>query len=249
VAGVAVVAVGFWNINNGLALSGIDFSFGSWGIANASLGDPGQPVPVVAGVQTVSMKVSGYDYLPSRFTVQAGVPVKWQVDGTDAAGCARVIVASSLGVTKYLAPDKVTDITFTPKEPGRYRFTCSMGMTTPGAAFTVVPQTTVNPVVSSTTAAPAPAAVSSQKLQMEVSYEKGFYPDRFTIKKGVPVEMAIDDKVPLGGCMSVMVIPKYDVTLPFQIGENKLSFTPTETGTVYATCSMGIKLVQFTVTD
>jgi hypothetical protein len=49
--------------------------------------------------------------------------------------------------------------------------------------------------------------------------------------------------------MSVMVIPKYQVTVPFHLGENKVSFTPTEAGTVYGTCSMGSRMVRFDVID
>lgn len=84
---------------------------------------------------------------------------------------------------------------------------------------------------------------------MEVSREHGFYPNSFTVKRDIPVELTIDAKVPLDGCMSVMVIPRYDVTVLMKLGENKLKFTPTETGTVYVTCSMGSKMVQFAVTD
>jgi hypothetical protein len=32
--------------------------------------------------------------------------------------------------------------------------------------------------------------------------------------------------------MSVAVIPKHDVTIPFELGLNRISFTPTETGTI-----------------
>lgn len=82
---------------------------------------------------------------------------------------------------------------------------------------------------------------------MSITNERGFYPDTFTVKKNVPVELTIDDRVPLGGCMSVMVIPPYQITLPLKLGENILKFTPAEEGIVYATCSMGSEMVQFLV--
>lgn len=84
---------------------------------------------------------------------------------------------------------------------------------------------------------------------MEISREKGIYPNSFTVKKDVPVELTIDTKVALGGCMSVFVIPKYNVTIPMKLGENKVKFTPTETGTVAMTCSMGSKMAQFNVVN
>ena len=63
----------------------------------------------------------------------------------------------------------------------------------------------------------------------------------------MPVTLDIDDKVPLDGCTSVMVIPEYDVTLPFKLGPNRLSFTPTKAGTIYGICSMGSKMIRFVV--
>ncbi len=253
---VLVVMLGFWNINNGLALAGINVNLGSFArkgsIAEIAL------APMENGAQIVRMKVSGLDYIPSRFAVREGVPVEWRIDGSGAQGCAQVIVVPSLGITKYLPQDKETVIQFTPQETGDISFSCSMGMTTRDAGFSVIPGTGD----AARAAAPAEnslAALSSacdpavqnclpvQALSMEISEERGFYPSSFTVKKGVPVEVTIDDKVPLGGCMGVMVIPQYEVTLPLRLGKNTLAFTPTQTGTTYATCSMGSKMIQFNV--
>ena len=264
-AAVVVVMLGFWNIQNGLALTGIDVSpssllAGAEPVQSASA----EPVQIVGGKQIVDMKVSGYSYSPSRFTVQAGIPVEWRVDGRRAAGCAQVLLAQGSGVrlAKYLSHENITTIAFTPTQPGSISFRCSMGMTTRGAAFTVVPATAKisslagpNEALeySKNLAASGPAAANPaiipQKIATEISNEKGFFPNSFVIKKGVPVDWTIDAKVVPGGCMSVVVIPKYDVTIPFELGVNKVSFTPTETGTIYATCSMGSRIVQFKVVD
>ena len=88
------------------------------------------------------MAVNGYTYTPSQFTVVAGVPVEWQIDGTNAEGCARVVVVSSLGISKYLLPEGITTITFTPTQTGLITFNCPMGMTTRGAEFNVISNTT-----------------------------------------------------------------------------------------------------------
>lgn len=248
-AGVLVVLVGVWNIGNGLTLASIALPWSSFSANRTEAA--GAPVPIVGGVQVAKMSVDGYDFSPSQFTVQAGVPVRWEVDGRNAAGCAQVLLSSSLGVARYLSPDHVTAIGFTPQQPGRYGFSCSMGMTTPGAAFTVLPPAPGDPVVADATgpAAPATAAtpVEGQKLRMEISEQRGFYPNSFTVRKDVPVTLDIDDKVPLDGCTSVMVIPEYDVTLPFRLGPNRLSFTPTKAGTIYGICSMGSKMIRFVV--
>jgi sulfite exporter TauE/SafE/plastocyanin domain-containing protein/copper chaperone CopZ len=258
-AAVLVIFVGFWNINNGLTLAGIDLPFQRFrsnvDVASAS---GGLLVPVAYGVQTANMTVDGYDYSPRQFSVQAGVPVKWHIDARNAAGCAQVLISSSLGIAKYLSPDGETTISFTPKEPGTYSFSCPMGITTGGAAFNVVPRdpkirlpdaVAWNDGTSDQAAAGSLHAGPSQKLTMEISEENGFYPNTFIVKKGILVDMKINDKIPLGSCMGVMVIPEYQATVMFKIGENELSFTPTDTGTVYGTCSMGTKIIQINVTD
>ena len=164
------------------------------------------------------------------------------------------------GVTKYLSKDAVTIVRFTPKETGEIPFNCSMGMMTRGSGFTVIPNaggivaaldaddSTTIPACdpNTTTCLPKPEA---QKFALTVTNERGFYPNTFTVKKGTPVEVEIDAKVPLGGCMSVMVVAPYDVTLPLKLGKSTLEFTPTKTGTVYATCSMGIEMLKFAVVD
>lgn len=84
---------------------------------------------------------------------------------------------------------------------------------------------------------------------MEVTREKGFYPNSFQAKKGVPVELTVDAKIPLGGCMGTMIVPDYDVAQRLQLGESVVRFTPTRTGRVLATCAMGNPLAEFVITD
>ena len=82
---------------------------------------------------------------------------------------------------------------------------------------------------------------------MEVTRERGFYPNSFTVKKDIPVELTIDAKTPLGGCMSVLVIPDYNVSARIVLGKNVMKFTPTKTGVSYLTCSMGSVMGQFNI--
>lgn len=255
---VLVVMLGFWNINNGLALAGINI--GTDPFAREESAAEAAIAPMENGAQIIRMKVAGLEYIPSKFAVREGIPVEWRINGSGAQGCAQVITVPSLGITKYLPPDKETVIRFTPRGAKDISFSCSMGMTTRGAKFAVLPGTEnavratapgENPLGASSSACD-PAiqnCVPAQTFAMEISEERGFYPNSFTVKKGVPVEVTIDDKVPLGGCMNVMVIPQYEVTLPLRLGKNTLAFTPTQTGTTYATCSMGSKMVQFNVID
>lgn len=260
-AGVLVILLAFFNINNGMTLAGINVNLASafkssGGIveANAAL------VPrIVDGKQVVDMTVSGYSYSPSQFTVVQGVPVEWRIDGRGAVGCGQVLVMPTLGKSQYLSSQGITTITFTPKETGTIPFNCSMGMMTRGAAFTVVPNSTGivgAKIENKSTTTPASECnpelancVEAQKVSIEVSRERGVYPNVLTVKRGIPVELAIDAKVPLGGCMSVWVIPEYNVTIPMKIGVNKVSFTPTKAGIANITCSMGSRMAQLNVTN
>lgn len=138
-AGVLVVLMGIFNISNGLALAGINVkgrSNQSVAAVDTNISDPN--VQLVNGVQIVKMAVVGYEYKPSHFTVTAGIPVEWQIDGSRAAGCAQVITMPGAKVTEFLSKTGIKTIRFTPTTTGTLAFSCTMGMTTPGAAFTVV---------------------------------------------------------------------------------------------------------------
>jgi len=134
-AGVMIVMIGIVSMSNGLALAGVDLSLSSLFSKN---GQAVGAVTMVDGKQIVEMKVDGYEYSPANFTVKKGIPVEWKIDGRKAAGCAKVITAPSIDMTKMLSSSEITTIAFTPQESGTIPFSCSMGMTTPGAAFRVM---------------------------------------------------------------------------------------------------------------
>ncbi len=260
-AGVLIVLLSLFNINNGLVLAGYNFDLTSiFTLGSNNTGQSNTPtVQIVDGKQIVKMKVGGYTYTPNQFTVVEGVPIEWQIDGANAAGCGKVLVMPTLGLSKYLSPQGITTITFTPTQTGTIPFNCSMGMMTRGSEFIVVPNITgivgakIEPVKDTPALACDPKIANcpeTQKLFIEVSQEKGVYPRSLTAKVGVPIELTIDDKIALGGCMSIWVIPKYNITIPMNgSGIIKNTFTPTETGVINITCSMGSKLAEINITD
>ncbi|MBI5412276.1 sulfite exporter TauE/SafE family protein [Candidatus Peregrinibacteria bacterium] len=256
-AGVMVLLIGFLNVNNGLALAGSPIRFDTFLVDRNEAPFPSEttPVPIENGKQIVTMRVIGYDYFPSRFIVKQGIPVEWRIDGIAAAGCARVIVAPDLNLTEFLPATGAKTISFIPREAGRIDFSCTMGMTTPGASFTVIPTDSKDiPPVSEPSNAPAapgnyaPSA-NAQKVSMIVSDDQGFYPNVFTVKKGVPVEWTIDTQVQLGGCMGTLLIPQLGIARRLDLGQSVIRFTPAETGRLPFTCSMGSYLGEFNVTD
>jgi plastocyanin domain-containing protein len=65
--------------------------------------------------------------------------VEWWIDGSQADGCGRVLIAPRLRIQKILSASSTTLISFTPDQPGDYAFNCGMGMMTPDSKITVVP--------------------------------------------------------------------------------------------------------------
>jgi len=214
----------------------------------------------------VEMTVSGYQYTPNRFKVYQGIPVEWRIDGRKAEGCGRVLSMPSLGITAFMPQDSIKTITFTPKDVGTYSFNCTMGMMTPNSAIIVVPNTSgqtgsQSPSSDKSVANNGNSAISlegaqnnyadiqnTQKANIDVT-TLGFEPQLITLKKGIPAEINVNVQTNLSGCMSVMVIPAFDVSQSLQFGKNTFTFTPDKTGEFDVTCPMGIKETTIRVID
>lgn len=132
-SGALVVVLGLWNIQNGLTILGYPLSFPSLGDSSAqaqqasSVGSTTLSGIMEGSTQVIKMGFGAGGYSPSSFTLRAGVPVRWEVDGTKAGGCANVLISRELGVQKLLEPG-INTIEFTPKKSGKIAFNCSMGM-------------------------------------------------------------------------------------------------------------------------
>jgi uncharacterized protein len=133
-AGAAVVLLGVMNIQSGLVLSGQGTASS---VATTDAKTPGNEIAQSAEAQRITMRVVGLDYLPNQFTVKVGAPVQWWIDGSEAEGCGRVLIAPQLGIRKILSDNSTTLISFTPTRTGEFPFNCGMGMMTPGSKITV----------------------------------------------------------------------------------------------------------------
>lgn len=119
-AGAVVVALGLINVGNSAALLG--FSVPSSQAAPSGIAE------IKDGEQIVQMEVTNYGvYQPSVLRVKAGTPVRWQIYGGTSMGCASSLVMRAFNINQRLAVG-LNEITFTPTVPGRYPFSCSMGM-------------------------------------------------------------------------------------------------------------------------
>jgi len=76
----------------------------------------------------------------------------------------------------------------------------------------------------------------------------GYSPNKFTIKKGVPVKWIIDAQAPYS-CASSLVVSSLKIQKSLKAGENIIEFTPKETGKIAFSCSMGMYTGAFTVVD
>lgn len=130
-AGALVVVLGIWNIQNGIALTGLTLPV----IASPKVDTTQQAVGGDSNVsfngtsQVIKMALTNSSpyYSPSdTFTVKSGLPVQIQINSRG-SGCRSAFLIPKLNVSQFL-DQSVNIIDFTPSTPGRYTFSCGMGM-------------------------------------------------------------------------------------------------------------------------
>lgn len=83
-----------------------------------------------AAAQNVTIQVMSRGYQPSRIQVQRNVPVNLTLVSKDTYSCALDFVFPAFGIKKMLRATDRQTFTFVPTQPGKYTFSCSMGMYT-----------------------------------------------------------------------------------------------------------------------
>ena len=86
-----------------------------------------RPAIAEQGIQEITVTVDG-GYEPSQIVVQAGQPVRLNFDRQDPSNCLESIRFPDFQIAQDLPLNQVTSIEFTPTKPGKYEFTCGMGM-------------------------------------------------------------------------------------------------------------------------
>ncbi|MBU1205062.1 MAG: sulfite exporter TauE/SafE family protein [Nanoarchaeota archaeon] len=86
-----------------------------------------------------------------------------------------------------------------------------------------------------------------QEIRMEVN-RYGWEPDKFVLKKGVPVRWIIDGKE-ITGCNNAIQVPKLGLNFDIKKGEQVIEFMPEEEGTIPWSCWMGMIPGVFIVKD
>ncbi len=117
--GIFVVALAISNLRAGLSLVGVTVLQDS-GVVGVAQNE--------GAVQVVRMTVTPYGvYEPDALRVQAGVPIRWEIQGSKNMGCADTLVSRSLGLDLALSSG-VTVVQVPALAAGRYGFSCGMGM-------------------------------------------------------------------------------------------------------------------------
>lgn len=87
----------------------------------------------------------------------------------------------------------------------------------------------------------------SQTINMNVT-SYNYNPDSFTVQAGKPTYIIANVEKALGGCISALTVPDFNLYTNLEVGENKLGpFTPTED--FYITCPMGMFSAKVNVTQ
>lgn len=79
------------------------------------------------GTQEITIAVKG-GYSPAMVRVRKGAPVRLVFDRQETSGCSQEVVLGEFGIKRFLPAHEKTAVEFTPERPGRYEFTCGMGM-------------------------------------------------------------------------------------------------------------------------
>ena len=143
IAALAVLYLGITSVNGALVVGGspitlqslaenspiqIDLSGQRFQSSSTSEENTQADTKVINGIQNVDLIITSRGYSPTLITVKSGEPVRLNLKASDAFSCASAFRIPSLGIAKNLQPNGDDTVEFTPKNPGKIAFTCSMGM-------------------------------------------------------------------------------------------------------------------------
>ena len=130
VAGFLVLFFALYNINSQFNVLGLS-SFND--VGNKIIQPPNVKeegfTPIVNGKQILKMEASSSGYSPNYFKVKAGILVRWEIKDIGTSGCTNAVISRSLFDGPInLTPGQTSIKEFTPTKPGKYKFSCWMGM-------------------------------------------------------------------------------------------------------------------------
>lgn len=130
IAGILVLFFSIFNINSQMSVLGVS-SLSDLVPSNTATKTQtvGELPPMVNGKQVIKIKASSTGYIPNRITMRANTPTRWEVTDTGTSGCTNAIISRSLFEGQIdLTPGTTSFKEFTSPKPGKYKFSCWMGM-------------------------------------------------------------------------------------------------------------------------
>ncbi len=128
-AGALILVAAIYNANSQLNVLGMP-SLSDIPVPGSTRAEsPAEPKLEPSKVQRITMRAGARSYTPNFFQVKAGIPVIWEIVDGGFSGCTNAVMAGGLlNRTVSLSRGGSTMIEFTPRETGRYKFSCWMGM-------------------------------------------------------------------------------------------------------------------------
>lgn len=124
VAGILVVFFAIYNFNSQLNVLGLpslsDIRLGGAEVVAAAT--------TTGDYQVLQMNASASGYSPSRLTVTAGVPIRWEINDVGTSGCTSAIIARDMFEGQVKLERGLNVVNVAALQPGTYKFSCWMGM-------------------------------------------------------------------------------------------------------------------------
>ena len=128
-AGALVVIFALYTINSQLNVLGApSISSLATQLRAQDIKPDARLVPIQNGVQIMSMEAGPISYSPSSFVIKSGLKTKWMINDTGTSGCTSTLISNGIFNGLYQLKRGANIIEFTAPTPGRYAFSCSMGM-------------------------------------------------------------------------------------------------------------------------
>lgn len=136
-AATTLIFLSLNSLNGVLIVMNSPITFGTFILPITSLFTNERLIPFANGtnmalvqnnVQQVVIQAKSNGYEPNYIRVKAGVPVNLTVQTNGTYTCASFFSMRAFGINLQLGPTDSQSVVFTPTQPGKYQFTCSMGM-------------------------------------------------------------------------------------------------------------------------
>lgn len=128
VAGILVIFIALSNLNAALVLANSPYTWQnfSWAFKETFLTSSQSSITN----NIVDITATSGGYYPKSFTVKNNQEVTIKINSQNNRTCARAFTIPALGISRLLPVNGTEEIRFTPTQPGRIAFSCSMGMYT-----------------------------------------------------------------------------------------------------------------------